>query len=115
VTDFIEIKGQSGQGYTFRPCADERVLPATGAVLAAAARTRRGWEVAAVAETENLARASFASLFGELTERRDVRVFFRLNVSGARRREDLQDLTAPREPETAQPAPEPAEAVSEPA
>lgn len=94
MTDFIEIKGVSGQGYAFRPCTGERLLPATGAVLVSAVNSRRGWTMTGVAETENLARAEFHELLGEGLRRRGAQVFFRLNVSAARRRDDVADLLA---------------------
>jgi hypothetical protein len=90
---FVEVRGQSGHSYTFRPVSDAGLLPATGAVTIAARRARGAWTVLKLGQTENLSRESWGD-FSDVQSVRGVELFYRLHVAAARREEELADLTS---------------------
>jgi hypothetical protein len=91
----IEFFGKSGQGYTFQRTADQRYLPATGANWVIANRSRTGWEIVSAGETDNLARETWRpALNAALGSHPKAETLYRLNVTSAMRRAELEDLQA---------------------
>jgi hypothetical protein len=89
----IQFFGKSGQSYTFQRIADQRFLPPAGANVLIAHRAPDGWRILHAGETGNLAEESWRpTLNRALGEHPQAEALYRLNVTRAVRRAEMDDL-----------------------